>query len=94
MSHAARARYIAAHWGLVGPDRDRKLWCADPREPLTVLGELVAVVYRTEKRGDGPSEYTHKFQRERPVLAFTHFGKHSLVIAGGDYVMRPEGIVR
>ena len=91
---AARARFVATHWGLRGKGRARDLRCADPTQgTLTELGELVAVVYLTEKAGDGLSEYTHRFKRgQRPVLAFTDLGRHSLVIAGGGYRMRVGGI--
>lgn len=92
---AARARYLAAHWGLAGDRAVADLPVADPfGGTLTVLGQLRSVEYEADKRGDGPSLYVHKFRRAYPLLCFTHFGPHSLVIVGGDYRMQVRGIVR
>jgi hypothetical protein len=88
----ARARYRVTHWGKAGPHEFRDLGCADPgARPLVELGELVSVVYLTEKGGDsGPTEYEHAFAaRRRPVLAFHEGG---LVICGGGYRVGVRGI--
>lgn len=88
----ARTRYRITHWGKAGPRAYRTLLCADPRGgELVELGELVSLVYLTEKGGEGgPAEYEHEFSRaRRPVLAFHQGG---LVICGGGYRVGVRGI--
>ncbi len=87
----ARTRYRITHWGKAG-GRDRVLLCANPLgAELVELGELVSLVYLTEKGGEGgPAEYEHEFSRgRRPVLAFH---KGGLVICGGGYRVGIRGI--
>ena len=63
---------------------------ANPSIPFTELGELVSVTYRTKKLGDGGmADYTHKFRRVRPVLAYHEGG---LAILGGGYRVTWKGI--
>ena len=96
--------YRATHGGLRGPWRTRYVRVPDPRAgDLVLMGELVRVEYLTDK-GEGPTTYFHDFGRDhaggvergrvhperRPLLAFNREG---LVICGGAYVVRPEGIV-
>ncbi len=96
--------YRATHGGQRGPWTSRTLKVPDPRAgDLIVLGELVRVEYLTDK-GEGAVTYFHDFGREhaggvergrvrpsrRPILAFNREG---LVICGGAYVVKPEGIV-
>jgi len=88
----ARTRYRVTHWGEAGPRAFRDLVCPDPgARPLVELGELVSVVYLTQKGGDNrPTEYEHAFNaRRRPVLAWHEGG---LVICGGGYRVGVRGI--
>lgn len=85
-------RYRLTHGGLAGPWEHRTLTCADPSAgQLVVLGELVSLVYLTQK-GSGdprPTEYEHEFSRPLPVLTFHQGG---LVICGGRYRVGVRGI--
>jgi hypothetical protein len=87
----ARLRYRLTHWGDGGEDREpRAVRLANPSIPFTELGDLVLVVYRTKKLGDGGvGEYEHKFRRPRPVLGYHEGG---LAILGGDYRVTWKGI--
>lgn len=96
--------YRATHGGERGPWDVRRVRVPDPRaSDLVLMGEIVRIEYLTDK-GDGPVTFFHDFGREhsdgrergrvkserRPLLAFNREG---LVICGGEYVVRPEGIV-
>lgn len=87
----ARLRYVLTHWGALGADRHpREVRIANPSIPFTELGELIAVTYRTTKRGDGgEADYTHKFSRPRPTLGYHEGG---LAILGGGYRVTWKGI--
>ncbi len=87
----ARARYALTHWGKRGRVTERGLWVPDPRAgELVELGQLVSLVYLTEKAGDdGPTEYEHEFSRPLPVLAYHDGG---LFICGGRYGVGVRGI--
>jgi hypothetical protein len=87
----ARAEYARTHWGEKGHGRVRRGRAADPRRgTATQLGKLVAVVYRTQKKGDGrPVDYEHAFEGRRPRLLYNEGG---LFIEGGDYVVKTGGI--
>lgn len=57
------------------------------------LGVLTHVVYATEKKGDGYSQYIHKLGEEsgiRPVLAVDGYGRPWVV--GGNYTAPNPGI--
>jgi hypothetical protein len=83
-------RYERVHWGERGGRRTKLIAYPDPTyEVPTELGELMSVVYRTNKRGDGLSDYEHEFEGPRPVLAFSRAG---LLIGGGAYVVTTHGI--
>lgn len=87
-----KAQFRLTHWGKKGPRPFRASTCPDPRAgELVELGELVSVVYLTEKGGDdGPTEYEHEFAKgARPVLAFS---KQGLFICGGRYRVGVKGI--
>jgi hypothetical protein len=90
----ARLQYIATHWGHPGRRGHVELACGDPRDgTLVCMGELVAVVYRTLKAGDGGvQDYEHTFKKTRPLLCFTQRDKR-LIIAGGAYTVQTRGIV-
>ena len=63
---------------------------------VALLGELAWVMYRTDKKGDGISDYVHGMGTEgrlpalRPYLCIAADG--SLWIAGGNYEVKTEGI--
>lgn len=69
-----------------------------PRRRATLWGEATKIIYGTEKKGDGPSDYYHLFRDEygrnphhrKPWLALDETGQPWLV--GGDYTVPPEGI--
>lgn len=96
--------YAATHGGKRGDWSEKTVRVPDPRKRLTVLGRLRKVEYETEK-GDGVAVYFHTFGREfsgasergapkedrMPWLAFTPDG--GLVVAGGRYSVKAEGIV-
>jgi hypothetical protein len=87
----AIAEYQRTHWGEKGRQRVTRSRAADPnRGTATELGRLVAVVYRTKKRGDGRKvDYEHEFSSRLPRLLYNEGG---LVIAGGDYTVKKGGI--
>lgn len=86
----ARAEYVRTHWGEKGKGRVRVSRSANPAHgTATKLGTLVAVVYRTSKRGDGVSDYEHVFEGRRPTLAYNDGG---LLVVGGDYAIEKGGI--
>lgn len=96
MTHDARRRYEALHWGERAPARLSRWAAPDPRNgPLVELGALLAVEYEAAKSGDGLSVYRHEFGdhagRGCPILAVTI--DRRLVIAGGNYRVRDRGIV-
>lgn len=98
----ARALYKKLHWGHEGAGEELRVHAPEPDSgAAVVLGELVEVVYRTVKgkRGKvtdfahdfGPKR--HVFSKDRPLLVFVDGKRGGLVIAGGAYRVREEGIV-
>jgi hypothetical protein len=86
----AVGQYRRKHWGLSGRRTVREGEAADPRAgTLVKMGELRSVTYRTTKKGDGLSDYEHEFEGRRPTLAWNGGG---LVIVGGDYTVKDDGI--
>jgi hypothetical protein len=87
----AVSEYERTHWGERGRGRVQRARAADPtRGTATQLGQLVAVTYRTKKKGDGgPVDYEHEFEGRLPRLLYNEGG---LFIAGGDYVVKTGGI--
>ncbi len=63
---------------------------ATPRVVLTI-GELVGIIYLTERDGE-MVQATHRFKKAaRPILAVTPDGR-TLLILGGDYRVTHNGI--
>lgn len=60
-------------------------------EPCVQMGDLISVVYRTEKGSDGLLEYEHEFGPSFPKLCVSESGL--LLIAGGSYSVLARGIV-
>jgi len=101
MNGAAAARrdeaedfYRRFHWG---HEAKRAIPVKVPKTPRTLvqLGRLEAVEYSTNKKGDGPSVYRHKFGEEggrRPRLA-VDVESRRLHVVGGDYTVEERGIV-
>lgn len=97
-------KYRETHGGLGGDFETKRVRVPDPRAgKLVVMGRLKRLEYVTDK-GKGESLYFHDFGREvvggeerGRVSAhrqpFVTFNSEGLVIAGGAYVVRPEGIV-
>lgn len=92
--------YQELHWGHPGRDEVLSLDFPDPRQgPRAVLGELISVTYRTIKGDQGKVEdFVHDFGPKRPVWSerrplLVVVARDRLVIAGGAYRVREEGIV-
>lgn len=101
---AALREYERMHWGQKGKGQLREAWAPDPRVGVpVVMGELVAVTYRTRKGSDrNPVDYEHVFgspegERGLPLLAFNAEDGGSLLILrtkGTTYAVEERGIVR
>ena len=62
------------------------------RLPLTPLGELRGVIYRTRRvPGEAPKNYVHFFQGRSPLLVTNPTGTR-LYIIGGHYRVTQRGI--
>jgi hypothetical protein len=74
------------------PDRVQRLAYPRLAPPVVVaLGELVGVIYRSDKWNPGrPRTYIH-FMEDRPQLASNVEGSQ-LYIVGGSYRITPRGI--
>jgi len=84
--------YTNFHWGL-RPDKTYSSEIPDPPGVVVDLGYLRAVIYETVKKGDGsPIFYIHSFDRIFPILSTDPQAK-SLFISGGNFKIKPEGIV-
>ncbi len=96
--------YVKTHGGLAGDFAQKRMRVPNPRAgELVVMGTIKRIEYIADK-GQGESLYFHDFGRDvvkgvergrpradrMPVLAFNREG---LVIAGGSYDVKPEGIV-
>jgi hypothetical protein len=88
----ARAKQLFTSFrGAVPSEVLRVAMRATPRAALT-LGELLGIMYRTERDGELVN-YRHVFQKSaRPILAVTPDGR-TLLILGGDYRVTSRGIV-
>ena len=89
----AEARYREFHWG-DHPSELIEAQIPDIRagDSLFVLGELVRVDYATHKDAE-EATWWHPFQPPRPLLASTCTSQPRLVIVGGGYKIREQGIV-
>jgi hypothetical protein len=91
---ALQKEYKKTHWGEEGDIEPMALECADPRDGVVMLGEVVSIVYRTSKAGEGLVDYEHDFgPGELPILGYV-VGKrrNQLVICGGEYTVKEGGI--
>ena len=92
------SEYTKKHWGEKPKQGVMVYYAADPNaeDSLPVLGELVAVVYKTRKGGDDkPVEYEHEFGKPRPLLCWSPKQGGKLVIAsppGRSYTVTDRGI--
>lgn len=85
------AEYKDKHWGDEGNKGTAMLLYPNVHaEPLVELGELVRIEYLTRK-GRERAVYFHDFEGKKPRLVFNGDGK--LLIAGGSYQVKTEGIV-
>jgi len=90
----ARAFRERFHWGRPARGVRRAKVAPLPRA-LAKLGSLQAIVYATNKAGDGYSHYEHQFGEEggkRPDLA-VDVESGRLHIVGGSYRVEERGIV-
>jgi len=90
---AAERAYREFHWG-DDPDAtiEAEIPAIRPGDVLPVLGELVRIDYQARKRGE-LATWWHPFQSPRPLLASTCDRRPRLVIVGGGYQIKPQGIV-
>lgn len=82
------------HWGIPAR-RETAVRVPHVGAALAELGQLVAVEYSTNKRGDGLSVYRHEFGEEggrKPRLAVDPQTR-DLHIVGGSYRVERRGIV-
>lgn len=64
-----------------------------PRVEVQIVGVCTDVVYFTEKKGDGESEYIHALGEETGVKPFLCVDRHGqLYLAGGNYSCPDAGI--
>jgi hypothetical protein len=78
------------HWGIPARRVTRRKVSPAPKV-LTELGEVVAVTYRTHKRGESAQLFEHEFEGRRPRLGMDIRNKR-LHFLGGDYTVTKEGI--
>ncbi|MGK2953684.1 MAG: hypothetical protein ACSLEZ_15045 [Thiobacillus sp.] len=98
VSHSARvdealAFYQQFHWGEPAKKLSRRKLSSSPKVAVK-LGTLHAVTYETVKNGER-ALWEHEFGEEggrKPDLVMDAKNKR-LHIVGGDYDVRPEGIV-
>lgn len=95
----AVAMYKRLHWGIDPKDlRPKQMFAATLKPPFAVMGDLVAIVYRTRKDGEGcrdkACEYEHEFG---PGTKLVVNGQGELLIAktsrSGGYHVTDRGIV-
>lgn len=82
------------HLGTVARDAGgRQAGFPYPGVQVQTLGRLVAVIYKTAKKGDGMSSYIHHMGEESGVQPYlTIDTKGRLWVAGGNYTVPDEGI--
>jgi hypothetical protein len=64
---------------------------AGRQRPLTELGELVGVIYRSDRRTPGRARTYIHFMQDRPRLASDATGRQ-LYVVGGSYRVTARGI--
>lgn len=89
---ARRGRRLYARFNQFGPSRLARVSQRRVMPPVVVeLGELVGVVYRSDKWQPGrPRTYIH-FMEDRPRLVSDVDGTQ-LYVVGGSYRVTPRGI--
>ena len=92
-SELARARETYREWSELEPGKITKMK-APPRVPkvMAKLGDLVSVVYRSDKYDGKAKLYEHKFKRPLPVLGTDPDGRHAHIV-GGNYKVTGDGLV-
>lgn len=83
--------YTEKHWGDDGKGGVTSLLFPNVHAgPLVELGQLVRIEYLT-KKGKEKAVFFHDFEGTKPRLVFNADGK--LLIGGGSYIVKEEGIV-
>jgi len=96
--HTAREIYELLHWGAQAPRKFTRWDAPDPRTGVVELGALVAIEYATAKGSRDEDVYRHEFRVGcLPLLGVVKDGPMGrgaggLVIVGGGYRVREEGI--
>lgn len=93
-SETGAQAYRRTHWGERGttPSKASRVPSIKAGE-LVELGQLVSVVYLTQKGGDGELvEYEHEFGKRGKGLPILAFNRSGLFIAGGSYTITTRGI--
>jgi hypothetical protein len=82
------------HWGIPAKKVARRKVSPPPKVGVK-LGELVAVTYRTRKRGESATDFYHEFGKpgKKPQLVMDARSKR-LHIVGGGYTVTSRGIER
>jgi hypothetical protein len=83
--------YESIQWGKK-PDKVLELGDMSPPKWLVEIGDLRAVVYDSDKGGEGKEKYIHHFKNPKPKLATDPKGER-LYVAGGGYHTNWRGIV-
>jgi hypothetical protein len=86
----AKAKFERLHWGKRAGKVTRGD-APDPKGELVSLGKLKSVVYECRKGRGKLTEYEHDFKAPFATLAVNPENK--LVIVGGGYTVKTEGIV-
>jgi hypothetical protein len=88
-----RAKSTYRKWSELEPGQVTRVR-APARVPkaMAKLGELVSVVYRSDKYDGKAKLYEHKTKRPRPVLAADPEGRHVFIV-GGNMKITADGLV-
>jgi hypothetical protein len=83
-------QYQGFHWGKA-PNKISRVKPAKRPKKLVGLGQLEAVIYRSDKN-DGKHDYIHHFKGQKPLLAMDSDNTR-LHLVGGSYTVEDRGIV-